>query len=174
MWPYRWYRSLYWCNGQTWVRIRSIFHAKLSLCIKSGFFVSIIYAHTVWLIQYESYNVMNPIESNKKADASEYGGLDRVPHAYSMLKFLPDTELTDGSFVNLVILRNPWGRYEWTGPFSDNDEFHWSRVKDPRIQNLRIQKDEGTFFMLFADWRRQFEALRWISNHVKSSLMKVV
>ena len=105
-------------------------------------------------------NIANPIKSNKKVDASEYGGLDRVPHAYSMLKFLPDTELTDGTFVNLIILRNPWGRYEWTGPFSDNDEYHWSRVKDPRIRNLRIQKDEGTFVMRFTDWRRQFEALR--------------
>ena len=104
--------------------------------------------------------VANPIKSNKKVDASEYGGLDRVPHAYSMLKFLPDTELTDGNFVNLIILRNPWGRYEWTGPFSDNDEYPWSRVKDPRIRNLRIKKDEGIFVMRFTDWRRQFEALR--------------
>lgn len=99
------------------------------------------------------------VSSNKKADESEYGGLDRVPHAYSMLKFLPNTELTDGSFVNLVILRNPWGRYEWTGPFSDNDEYHWSRVKDPQIRNIRVHKDEGTFAMRFTDWRRQFEAL---------------
>ena len=86
--------------------------------------------------------------------------MDRVPHAYSMLKFLPQTELIDGSYVDLIILRNPWGRYEWTGPFSDNDEYHWSKVKDPKIRNLRSQKDDGTFAMQFTDWRRQFEALR--------------
>ena len=97
------------------------------------------------------------VSSNKKVDKSP-DGLDRIPHAYSMLKFLTDVKLNDGNTVDLVVLRNPWGRYEWTGPFSDNDDFHWSKVMDRTIRPE--QKDDGVFVMKFSDWQNQFEALR--------------
>ena len=62
-----------------------------------------------------------------------------------MLKFLTNVKLNDGSTVALVVLRNPWGRYEWTGPFSDKDDLNWSKVIDPTIRP--DQKDDGLFVM---------------------------
>lgn len=50
-------------------------------------------------------------------------------------------------------LRNPWGHYEWNGPWSDNAK-EWT----PEIMEyLDFQfSDDGTFFMEFSDFCTQF------------------
>ena len=44
-------------------------------------------------------------------------------HAYSLL----DLQEVDG--VKLVQARNPWGTFEWTGKWSDDDTKSWTEVR---------------------------------------------
>lgn len=41
-------------------------------------------------------------------------------HAYGLL------DLQEVDDVKLVRARNPWGSFEWTGKWSDNDEKSWT------------------------------------------------
>ena len=41
-------------------------------------------------------------------------------HAYSVLHVVEQVD-KDGMQRRLILLRNPWGHGEWTGPWSDND-----------------------------------------------------
>jgi hypothetical protein len=58
-------------------------------------------------------------------------------HAYSLLKIVEE----DGH--QLVCLRNPWGKFEWTGEFGDE----WMRSKgSQRLKKLLnwVDADDGT------------------------------
>jgi len=41
-------------------------------------------------------------------------------HSYGLLKASEPTD-ENGNKVRLVLLRNPWGDFEWNGDWSDND-----------------------------------------------------
>eukprot|EP01038_Epipyxis_sp_PR26KG_P009214 gene9214-12425_t len=59
----------------------------------------------------------NPKEGNK-IEAEAGGGL-HMGHAYSLLD-IGEIKSVDGKPIRLLKLRNPWGRGEWEGAFSDN------------------------------------------------------
>ena len=82
-------------------------------------------------------------------------------HAYS---FLAAGELDTHSElgkVRLVKLRNPWGKGEWTGTWSDNSpeyEKHCEALNaDEETFGEKTEgMNDGTFFMTFEDWRRAY------------------
>jgi len=83
--------------------------------------------------------------NNKEAEAQ---GLVRS-HAYSIISAF------DFENLKLVKLRNPWGKFEWKGDFSDNSE-KWRQY--PQLQEkvgLR-SSDDGVFFMTFDDFLKYF------------------
>ncbi|XP_007557717.1 calpain-5-like [Poecilia formosa] len=58
--------------------------------------------------------------------------------------------------IPLIRLRNPWGKAEWTGAWSDSSE-EWSKVGDAERSNLGITvADNGEFWMSFTDWCKNF------------------
>ncbi|XP_053702895.1 calpain-5-like [Synchiropus splendidus] len=58
--------------------------------------------------------------------------------------------------IPLIRMRNPWGKTEWNGPWSDTSE-EWSKVGDTERGNLGITvEDDGEFWMSFADWCKHF------------------
>uniref|UniRef100_A0A3B3YN38 Calpain 6 n=1 Tax=Poecilia mexicana TaxID=48701 RepID=A0A3B3YN38_9TELE len=58
--------------------------------------------------------------------------------------------------IPLIRLRNPWGKTEWTGAWSDSSE-EWSKVGDTERGNLGITvTDDGEFWMSFTDWCKNF------------------
>ncbi|XP_043997034.1 calpain-5-like [Gambusia affinis] len=58
--------------------------------------------------------------------------------------------------IALIRLRNPWGKTEWTGAWSDSSE-EWSKVGDTERGNLGITvADDGEFWMSFTDWCKNF------------------
>ena len=61
------------------------------------------------------------------AEALEELGLV-AQHSYGLLKAC---EVTDGfgDKVKLVMLRNPWGDFEWTGDWSDNSDMWTDDIK---------------------------------------------
>jgi hypothetical protein len=70
-------------------------------------------------------------------------------HAYSLLIAM------DVGGHQLLRLRNPWGRLEWKGAWSDGDTRDWNR---PEVANVPHEvKDDGEFWIDFADFRRYFD-----------------
>merc|ERR1712176_233348 len=73
-------------------------------------------------------------------------------HAYSLLSI----EEVNGT--TLVRIRNPHGRTEWKGQWSDHDP-RWNSVSQQVKNSIGYSKNEdGGFFMSFEQWIQQYEA----------------
>ena len=72
-------------------------------------------------------------------------------HAYTITKVVPEH--------GLVRIRNPWGRAEWTGAWSDKSP-EWKNLSDieRKDQNLVVD-DDGEFFMSIEDLVRNFSRI---------------
>ncbi|XP_061607092.1 calpain-5-like [Phyllopteryx taeniolatus] len=58
--------------------------------------------------------------------------------------------------IPMIRMRNPWGKTEWNGAWSDSSE-EWSKVGDTERGNLGITvEDNGEFWMSFTDWCKHF------------------
>ena len=72
-------------------------------------------------------------------------------HAYSVTKVVPE--------YNLVRIRNPHGKTEWTGPWSDNSE-EWETLTPKEKKLLDFKKlDDGEFYMHIDDYVKNFQLL---------------
>ena len=79
------------------------------------------------------------------------------------------TKLEDGT--KLLKLRNPWGRGEWKGDWSDNSS-KWTEDLKKRF-NVE-DKDDGSFFMTFEDMIKNFVGVsicHYHDDYFRSSLM---
>ena len=73
-------------------------------------------------------------------------------HAYSLIGAKVIT-LDDGRTERLVKVRNPWGKREWQGAWSDqSDTWTESTKAQVRLQD----KDDGCFWIAFADYVKFF------------------
>ncbi|XP_066277383.1 calpain-B-like isoform X3 [Branchiostoma lanceolatum] len=67
-------------------------------------------------------------------------------HAYSVTGFATVNE------TEIVRVRNPWGKIEWKGPWSD-DSSQWEGVSEETKEELGVVKrDDGEFWMSFQDF----------------------
>jgi len=61
--------------------------------------------------------------------------------------------------THLVRLRNPWGRGEWNGPWSERS-WEWDSLSDRDKELLSVRvRNEGEFWMSFDDFAKQFSHL---------------
>ena len=72
-------------------------------------------------------------------------------HAYTITKVVPE--------YGLIRIRNPWGRAEWTGAWSDHST-KWKKVspEEKAKYNLVIE-DDGEFYISFKDFHQIFQTL---------------
>lgn len=89
-------------------------------------------------------------DKNSKVEMSPEGIV--YNHAYGILSV---RELMG---VKLIRIRNPWGRGEWRGSFSDDDD-NWDNYKGLREALGHELKDDGTFWMEFKDWYINYNKL---------------
>lgn len=91
-------------------------------------------------------------------------------HAYSISDVVEFPDRFDQSgkkTVRLLRLRNPWGKSEWKFAWSDKSKEREQYNKDimdyiaslPPDEQFNPNKDDGTFFMHFDDWKDQFSTL---------------
>jgi calpain-15 len=76
-------------------------------------------------------------------------------HAYTIIAVKQEAD-SDGEEVRLVQLRNPWGKFEWNGDWSDTSP-RWS--EELRDAVGWSNADDGTFWMCFEDFKRYF---KWV------------
>ena len=75
-----------------------------------------------------------------------------ISHAFTVLSA---HELKDakGKTIKLLKIRNPWGKEEYKGPYSDSSKL-WT--DDLRKQAGATKNNEGVFFMPIADFKKSF------------------
>ncbi|XP_076838129.1 calpain-9 [Brachyhypopomus gauderio] len=79
-------------------------------------------------------------------------------HAYSVTGL--ETVKTTFGPVELVRVRNPWGKEEWQGPWSDTNGPEWRTVSREEQRRLeRVAVDDGEFWMSLSDFRQNFEMM---------------
>ncbi|KAK7113571.1 calpain-B-like isoform X2 [Littorina saxatilis] len=79
-------------------------------------------------------------------------------HAYSITKF--QQLKTRQGLVRLLRLRNPWGRREWKGAWSDNSQ-EMLRLPEQIKEEMRIRnRDEGEFWISYEDFVRNFDEIQ--------------
>ncbi|NXK64722.1 CAN5 protein, partial [Sylvietta virens] len=99
--------------------------------------------------------------SGRPSEAETEMGLI-VGHAYSVtaIRKLRLGERLLFSFkaekLFMIRLRNPWGKKEWHGAWSDSSE-EWKKVSDAERKNLGLTvENDGEFWMTFEDWCKNF------------------
>ena len=165
------------CNdGELWVAVLEKAYAKLHgsyANLLGGFpqdsFTDLTGCPT-WSYQFDSETMAGPLQSgafwrdllsfhqakyclaasSRPEQALESHGL--VPgHAYTLIRVVQVNELC------LVQLRNPWGRFEWKGAWSDHSPL-WTAP----LQNMLkpdIGADDGCFWMCFSDLITYFASI---------------
>ncbi|KAG9327968.1 hypothetical protein JZ751_017036, partial [Albula glossodonta] len=79
-------------------------------------------------------------------------------HAYSLTGV--EKVKTEHGVVELVRVRNPWGRVEWEGPWSDLSGPEWGQVSDEEQKRVeRVSVEDGEFWMSVPDFRQNFEMM---------------
>ncbi|KAJ4403522.1 hypothetical protein N0V85_005075 [Neurospora sp. IMI 360204] len=82
-------------------------------------------------------------------DKEHFWKEELMKHAYSVMK----TVDIDGE--RLLLLKNPWGKGEWTGPWSDGSK-EWT---PEWLQKLGHRfGDDGAFWISYRDFLRKFQA----------------
>lgn len=74
-------------------------------------------------------------------------------HAYSIIS--AHEVYANGQQVRLLKLRNPWGKGEWFGDWSDRSPL-WTPELSHQLRGDNLNPDDGIFFMAFSDYRRYF------------------
>nr|XP_042710096.1 calpain-12 [Chrysemys picta bellii] len=96
------------------------------------------------------------IGTGTTSDEGEAHGLVKE-HAYSVTGI--DEVNYKGERKELLRLRNPWGKSEWTGRWSDASPL-WLDL-DPGLQKtLQVKKDDGEFWMEINDFVKYFDDLQ--------------
>jgi len=89
-------------------------------------------------------------DKNAKVSMSPEGIV--VNHAYGVIS------IREIQGLKLIRLRNPWGKGEWRGSFSDDDD-NWDNYKGLREALGHELKDDGIFWMEFKDWCMNFNKI---------------
>ncbi|XP_049321184.1 calpain-5 [Astyanax mexicanus] len=85
-----------------------------------------------------------------KGHAYSVTGVRRVRLGHGLLAYFKNDT------VDLIRMRNPWGKHEWRGAWSDSSE-EWQKVGSMERGNLGITvEDDGEFWMSFDDWCQNF------------------
>lgn len=79
-------------------------------------------------------------------------------HAYTVLN--ATTITFQGRQERIIQLRNPWGKGEFTGKWSDLDP-NWNYISPEQKQRIGFnpQKDDGLFYMPYDNFVAEFRAL---------------
>ncbi|XP_072451473.1 calpain-5-like isoform X2 [Chiloscyllium punctatum] len=88
-------------------------------------------------------------------EISKLQGL-RADHSYSVTKVQKVRLGNTADKLSMIRLRNPWGKGEWLGPWSDNSK-EWQKISKKERKKIGTDlKNDGEFWMAFEDWYKYF------------------
>jgi hypothetical protein len=96
----------------------------------------------------------SPASTNGDKDISDSGIV--MGHAYAII----DTVSLSNNTIKLVLIKNPWGRTEWKGDWSDSSSLWTTKLRDEAKQMINANHiifngdtiDDGVFFMEYKDF----------------------
>ena len=102
------------------------------------------------------YSMVCSSNPGSDSDSSQSGVVQG--HAYTLLKV--DILNFQGQQHRLVQLRNPWGKGEFKGQWSDHDN-NWNYVDPQERQRIGFHSDknDGIFFIPFDNFWDEFRAI---------------
>ncbi|XP_073995022.1 calpain-A-like isoform X2 [Rhodnius prolixus] len=128
--------------------------------------------YTIMLKAYERSSLMTcatPVGAERILGKRTPQGLLRS-HSYGVTKVQyveVDTPTLSGRFP-LIRLRNPWGRVEWNGAWSDKWP-EWKYISKKTKEELKMkQKNDGEFWISYTDLLQYFDRLRICNLHPDS------
>ena len=77
-------------------------------------------------------------------------------HAYGLIAAKKITD-KDGDEARLLLLRNPWGKFEWTGKWNDNSDCWTPELKEE--VGFVEDDDDGLFWICFEDMKEYFRSV---------------
>jgi len=87
-------------------------------------------------------------------------------HAFSILKLAE----VDGN--KLMQIRNPWGRGEWKGDWSDNSS-KWT-TRNRNLLDWHEKKDDGIFWIDINDYVNEFDSIYVCRDFTDTTLWKTI
>ena len=94
-------------------------------------------------------------------------------HAYSILEA---RDAVSGAMVGvggtkfrLLRLRNPWGKFEWTGAWSDKSSL-WDEFQDLKAELLVDDSTDGAFWISWADFSTLFDRIDLCDRNTRNDL----
>mmetsp|Transcript_3288 Transcript_3288/g.5458 ORF Transcript_3288/g.5458 Transcript_3288/m.5458 type:complete len:180 (+) Transcript_3288:682-1221(+) len=107
------------------------------------------------------------VSNHSEAEALRLKKLGLIAeHAYGLIQV---AEVIDkrARKVRLVKLRNPWGKFEWNGDWSDHSKLWTPELK--RELNVKSDANDGTFWMSFEDFTEFFSRVQLCKYNDKHS-----
>lgn len=107
-----------------------------------------------------SFGAYDPNEKGSGLNGESMGPQGLVAgHAYSILDAMSFKDSSQpGGRLKLIQLRNPWGKHEWTGPWSDGSE-EWEQYSNVRRICAPAAADDGSFWMCWEDFSAIFSSI---------------
>jgi hypothetical protein len=140
-------------------RACSFYHTDEQHTNSSTFFILRHYCKSQALLG-ASFGAYTPEEKGEGLNGESMGPQGLVAgHAYSILDCMSFGDRSQpGGRLKLIQLRNPWGKFEWTGAWSDGAP-EWDA--NPKVRRLcrPATVDDGTFWMDWEDFSRIFHAI---------------
>ncbi len=107
-------------------------------------------------------NIINSVAENKLMCSASNKDIDETlgiigAHCYLIVS-AHLVNLQSGEQIRLIKLRNPWGKYEWTGDWSDNSVKWTEEITKIINYDTTKAKNDGVFFISFEDYLHFFHS----------------
>ena len=73
----------------------------------------------------------------------------------------------NGKVIQLVNIRNPWGKGEFCGDWSDNSD-KWETILPEKCDQLLVEREDGAFWMCYkVEFSRDLKLQFWDSAKLR-------
>jgi hypothetical protein len=119
------------------------------------------------LVGHHAYSVLQVIEVHDAV----VGEQQKVTEFFTGSTELEKDNKKQKTTVRLVRIRNPWGKKEWKGDFSDSSD-KWTMSLRKKLGDGVFTKNDGTFWMSYDDLMQRFHHMDVAKcREVSSSLL---
>ena len=157
----------------TWARLLSFSKADFPMGCATSFDFTL---KSVGLVGCHAYSILEVVEINDAKPGVQLQ-IDEIFANKSTKKRKLERRQADDEVLRLLRIRNPWGRREFTGDWSDTSE-KWTSKLHSKLG--KTKKNDGTFWMSYTDFLCRFSIIEvckahknWYSLHSRMKLESI-